>query len=87
MSQKRRVDVDPPSSSSASTNKILRYEDIVGVSNLNANLPTRNPYNNAQFSQRYFDLLTKRKKLPVWEYQEKFMNILRSNQCHVRYIS
>lgn len=83
MSQKRRVDVDPPTSSSASTNKILRYEDIVGTSSVNANLPTRNPYNNAQFSQRYFDLLTKRKKLPVWEYQEKFMNILRSNQCHV----
>ncbi len=78
---KRRVDVDPPSSSTASTSKALRYEDLVASSN--AQVPNRNPYNNAIFSARYLDLLAKRKKLPVWEYQEKFMNILRSNQCHV----
>ncbi|XP_075253098.1 putative pre-mRNA-splicing factor ATP-dependent RNA helicase PRP1 isoform X2 [Convolutriloba macropyga] len=88
MSQKRRVAVDAPSSSSSgalssggsSGAKILKYEDVVGVS---AQVPNRNPYNNSSFSQRYMELLVKRKKLPVWEYQEKFMNILRSNQCHV----
>ncbi|XP_063724795.1 putative pre-mRNA-splicing factor ATP-dependent RNA helicase PRP1 [Symsagittifera roscoffensis] len=82
MSQKRRVAVDAPTSSSSSSGaKILKYEDIVGGAA--AQVPNRNPYNNSIFTQRYLELLAKRKKLPVWEYQEKFMSILRSNQCHV----
>ncbi|CAL2036262.1 unnamed protein product [Caenorhabditis brenneri] len=40
-----------------------------------------NPYNNQPFSNRYWTIWEKRSGLPVWEYKEKFMELLRNNQC------
>lgn len=40
-----------------------------------------NPYTLKKYSARYFELYEKRSKLPVWEYKEKFMEVLRNNQC------
>lgn len=40
-----------------------------------------NPYNSQPFSNRYWTIWEKRSQLPVWEYKEKFMELLRNNQC------
>lgn len=35
------------------------------------------------YSQRYFDIFRKRIQLPVWEYKEKFFQVLTDNQVTV----
>ncbi|VDN51022.1 unnamed protein product [Dracunculus medinensis] len=40
-----------------------------------------NPYTGHPYSTRYWDLWKKRSTLPVWEYKEKFMEVLQANQC------
>ncbi|PIC42317.1 hypothetical protein B9Z55_009435 [Caenorhabditis nigoni] len=40
-----------------------------------------NPYNSQPYSNRYWTIWEKRSQLPVWEYKEKFMELLRTNQC------
>ncbi|CAH8584645.1 unnamed protein product [Schistosoma bovis] len=42
-----------------------------------------NPYNGKSFSAKYFELLRKRIKLPVWEYKENFFQTLSENQVTV----
>lgn len=42
-----------------------------------------NPYSGSPLSPRYFDILKKRKQLPVWEYKNKFMESLQKNQTIV----
>ncbi|TKR77701.1 hypothetical protein L596_018623 [Steinernema carpocapsae] len=43
--------------------------------------PAKNPFNGKPFSQKYQQILAKRKGLPVWEYKEKFMEMLETSQC------
>ncbi|KAI1721332.1 helicase associated domain (HA2) domain-containing protein [Ditylenchus destructor] len=40
-----------------------------------------NPYNGLPLSARYWELYRKRSQLPVWEYREKFLELLSKNQC------
>ncbi|CAD5225787.1 unnamed protein product [Bursaphelenchus okinawaensis] len=40
-----------------------------------------NPYNGNPFTPNYYSILEKRTKLPVWQYKEKFMELLDANQC------
>ncbi|KAI1303140.1 Pre-mRNA-splicing factor ATP-dependent RNA helicase DHX15 [Halotydeus destructor] len=42
-----------------------------------------NPNTLRPYSKRYFELFRKRIQLPVWEYREKFMDILDQNQIMV----
>lgn len=42
-----------------------------------------NPNSNQAYSKRYYELFRKRIQLPVWEYREKFMNLLNENQIIV----
>eukprot|EP00053_Salpingoeca_punica_P018955 m.188740 g.188740 ORF g.188740 m.188740 type:complete len:700 (-) comp17538_c1_seq9:4467-6566(-) len=37
------------------------------------------PYTNRPYSKRYFDILEKRKKLPVWEHREEFYRVVNAN--------
>ena len=39
-----------------------------------------NPYTALPFTPRYFELFRKRIQLPVWEYQEKFLDLLAKHQ-------
>jgi pre-mRNA-splicing factor ATP-dependent RNA helicase DHX15/PRP43 len=39
-----------------------------------------NPYNANPYTPRYFELFRKRIGLPVWEYQEKFLELLGKHQ-------
>ncbi|KAK6740050.1 hypothetical protein RB195_008490 [Necator americanus] len=40
-----------------------------------------NPYTKMPYSKKYWQIWEKRHQLPVWEYKEKFMEILHNNQC------
>jgi len=42
--------------------------------------PTVNPYTGRPFTKQYYDILEKRKVLPVWEQREEFFQLIRSNQ-------
>lgn len=42
-----------------------------------------NRYNGRPYSQRYFDILEKRKGLPVWQQKEDFIKIMNSHQTLV----
>lgn len=46
-------------------------------------LTKANPFNGRPYSQRFWDLLRKRMGLPVWEYRQKFLELLDKNQCIV----
>lgn len=35
-----------------------------------------NPYTSKLYSAKYFELLNKRKQLPVYDYKEKFLEML-----------
>ncbi|KAL8054636.1 hypothetical protein ABFX02_04G005300 [Erythranthe guttata] len=39
-----------------------------------------NPWNGKQYSQRYFEILEKRKSLPVWHQKDEFFQALKANQ-------
>ena len=39
-----------------------------------------NPYNATPYTPRYFELFRKRIALPVWEYQDKFLELLAKHQ-------
>ncbi|VDK75991.1 unnamed protein product [Onchocerca ochengi] len=40
-----------------------------------------NPFNGQPYTQRYFEIFKKRTTLPVWEYKDKFLEVLDKNQC------
>lgn len=42
-----------------------------------------NPFTGLPYTPKYFELLNKRKMLPVWEYKEKFCEILNNHQILV----
>jgi len=42
-----------------------------------------NPWNGKLLSPKYFEILEKRKKLPVWEYKERFRDLMHANQVIV----
>ncbi|KAL3096472.1 hypothetical protein niasHT_029831 [Heterodera trifolii] len=46
-------------------------------------LSERNPLTGRPFTQGFRDLLKKRMELPVWDYREKFMELLDKNRCIV----
>uniref|UniRef100_A0A915KJB3 RNA helicase n=2 Tax=Romanomermis culicivorax TaxID=13658 RepID=A0A915KJB3_ROMCU len=48
-----------------------------------SNTATLNTLNGMNYTPRYFDLLKKRTQLPVWEYRDKFMEILHNHQTIV----
>ncbi|CAI5493356.1 unnamed protein product [Closterium sp. Naga37s-1] len=44
---------------------------------------TINPYNGRPYTQRYFDILEKRKTLPVWQQKQEFVDLLKKQQIIV----
>ncbi|XP_061816929.1 ATP-dependent RNA helicase DHX15-like isoform X4 [Nerophis lumbriciformis] len=42
-----------------------------------------NPFTELPYTPRYYEILKKRQGLPVWEYREKFTNILLHHRCCV----
>jgi len=50
---------------------------------MSSSAPTSNPYTGYVYSQRYYQILEKRKNLPVWQYKEQFVDIVKQNQIMV----
>lgn len=42
-----------------------------------------NPYNNKPYSRRYYEILEKRRALPVWQFRQKFLDMALANQVCV----
>jgi pre-mRNA-splicing factor ATP-dependent RNA helicase DHX15/PRP43 len=97
-SRKQRLDVGPSSSSpSSESNKPRkrRFDDSSETDYFNnpnkskdyntmtQSNPTVNRYTMQNYSHQYFELLKKRRQLPVWEYKEAFMATLDKNQVTV----
>ena len=45
--------------------------------------PGINPHSGRPYSQRYFQILEGRKKLPVWEQRQEFFDVIKKNQTIV----
>lgn len=41
---------------------------------------TMNPWTGRPYSQRYYEILEKRKTLPVWQQKDEFLQALKDNQ-------
>ncbi len=44
---------------------------------------TINPYTGKQYSQRYYQILEKRRTLPAWDHRQEFLNAVAANQVVV----
>lgn len=43
--------------------------------------PGINRWNGRPYSPRYYEILEKRKTLPVWQQKDEFLQVLKANQC------
>lgn len=55
----------------------------VGAMMDNNNNSLINGWNGKPYSQRYYEILEKRKTLPVWHQKEEFLQVLKANQVLV----
>ncbi|KAJ7559137.1 hypothetical protein O6H91_04G072000 [Diphasiastrum complanatum] len=46
-------------------------------------VPTLNPYTSRPYSQRFYEILEKRKTLPVWQQKQEFLDTLSKNQTMI----
>ncbi|KAK1650603.1 hypothetical protein QYE76_068408 [Lolium multiflorum] len=53
---------------------------INGAAGAAAANPSINPWNGRPYSARYFEILEKRRTLPVWQQKDDFLRVLRDNQ-------
>lgn len=53
---------------------------VNGAMNGNTAFPAINRWNGRPYSQRFFEILEKRKSLPVWQQKEEFLSVLKDNQ-------
>ncbi|KAI3990220.1 hypothetical protein MKX01_029198 [Papaver californicum] len=78
--RKRKVSlfdvVDETSVSAAA--KLVKMNGFGG--GLIHNNPLVNRWNGRPYSQRYMDILEKRKTLPVWQQKDEFLQVLKNNQ-------
>ncbi|KAK9013630.1 hypothetical protein V6N11_041631 [Hibiscus sabdariffa] len=59
--------------------KIAKSNGLGGLAAMSAN-SSINQWNGRPYSQRYYDILEKRKTLPVWQQKEEFLQVLKANQ-------
>lgn len=65
----------------SSVSKLSRPNGGGAVQGGNNNmLPNINRWNGRPYSQRYHDILEKRKTLPVWHQKDEFFKVLKANQ-------
>ncbi|XP_060834128.1 ATP-dependent RNA helicase DHX15 homolog isoform X2 [Rhopalosiphum padi] len=75
---KRRLDIIDPY-----ITKNKKAEGQVYMKPTSSTQLQTNPYTNLPFTPKYFELHKKRIQLPVFEYKEEFMSLLKNNQCIV----
>ncbi|KAF8116630.1 hypothetical protein N665_0015s0007 [Sinapis alba] len=69
--------MEDPSEKNNKSNVLGAASAAAGVSNL------INKWNGKPYSQRYYDILEKRKDLPVWLQKDEFLRTLNSNQTPI----
>ena len=79
MSQKRRLDVGDAGGVKKIKDEGAGPLSSSGGSTLKPGLKM-NPYTAMPYTPRYFELFRKRIALPVWEYQDKFLELLNKHQ-------
>ncbi|XP_073299865.1 probable pre-mRNA-splicing factor ATP-dependent RNA helicase DEAH2 isoform X1 [Primulina huaijiensis] len=52
-----------------------------GNDGMTASASTNNQWNGRAFSQRYYEILDKRKSLPIWHQKDEFLQALKANQA------
>eukprot|EP00878_Enallax_costatus_P039020 GHUV01044530.1.p1 GENE.GHUV01044530.1~~GHUV01044530.1.p1 ORF type:complete len:233 (+),score=65.58 GHUV01044530.1:109-807(+) len=75
MERKRKLEVDDGPSKKLET-AVDGYNDPNGGVILN-------PYTGKPYSKRYYDILQKRRGLPVWQAKEDFVNMINSHQTTI----
>ncbi|KAJ9542996.1 hypothetical protein OSB04_022703 [Centaurea solstitialis] len=83
--RKRKVslfDVVDEATATAKVNKANGGVAVHGITTTAAagGMPLVNRWNGRPYSQRYYDILEKRKTLPVWHQKEEFLKALKDNQ-------
>ncbi|VDI33480.1 putative pre-mRNA-splicing factor ATP-dependent RNA helicase PRP1 [Mytilus galloprovincialis] len=90
MSKRHRIDVGDslPKRTREEMDKNMSKDDKPSKSifeEFNIQKPTikMNPFTGMPYTPRYFELFNKRSLLPVWEYKDKFHDVLEKHQCLV----
>lgn len=63
-----------------SVTKITKSNGGVMAMNSSSNNGGINRWTGRPYSQRYFEILEKRRSLPVWHQKEEFLQVLKANQ-------
>lgn len=77
--RKRKVSLFDVVDETAVPGKLFRSNGGGGMGTAAAD-STINKWNSKPYSQRYYEILEKRKTLPVWHQKEEFLQVLRANQ-------
>lgn len=63
--------------------KLVKSNGVGAGAMMNNNNSLINRWNGKPYSQRYYEILEKRKSLPVWQQKEEFLQVLKTNQVIV----
>ncbi|KAJ6955833.1 hypothetical protein NC652_007056 [Populus alba x Populus x berolinensis] len=78
--RKRKVSLFDVVDETSLSAKIVKSNGAMGNNN-NGGSSLINRWNGKPYSQRYYDILEKRKNLPVWHQKEDFLQVLKKNQA------
>ena len=77
--RKRKVSLFDVVDETSLSAKIVKSNGAMGNNN-NGGSSLINRWNGKPYSQRYYDILEKRKNLPVWHQKEDFLQVLKKHQ-------
>ncbi|KAJ6675031.1 ATP-DEPENDENT RNA HELICASE [Salix viminalis] len=80
--RKRKVSLFDVVDETSVSAKLLKSNGAMSNNN-NEGSTSINRWNGKPYSQRYFEILQKRKNLPVWHQKEEFLQVLKKNQVLV----
>ncbi|CAH1783851.1 unnamed protein product [Owenia fusiformis] len=84
MSKRHRIDVgDSQPKKPKDDEEAQKEAALAAIKAMPKKQMSLNPFTGMPYTQRYYDILRKRMQLPVWEYKEKFNEVLSSNKIMV----
>lgn len=75
--RKRKVSLFDVVDDTSASGKLSKSNGAISTNNQNSLI---NRWNGRPYSQRYYEILEKRKTLPVWHQKEEFLQALMANQ-------
>ncbi|XP_059625540.1 probable pre-mRNA-splicing factor ATP-dependent RNA helicase DEAH2 isoform X2 [Cornus florida] len=78
--RKRKVSLFDVVDDTSVSGKIAKSNGFAVQGNKNMGTPLVNSWNGRPYSQRYHDILEKRKTLPVWHQKDEFLQVFKANQ-------